>query len=639
MKKLSLNIIFFTSLIFCIGSAESVFAQLSADSTSFFFPLNKVNRLQISSNKHLNTLNFRGNIFYKKQVGKVNFAVDGGYSSAYFFATQKSFRSSHLINTYADYSLFDWLAPGFYLKRSYYNDDQRLAISSAEVNQGMLYTKFKLKNIFNVISFGGISNNIQAGLNDTGPIYGVEGNIYQLGMEDLNINGRFHYSNEDISPRKNSLRNVSFILQTLGNKVFRNYLSAGYDESRKDFYTSIDSALSSTFNVTNNIESRTETNYSIEDKFRVFLSKKSFFDITGNIRKKIVDRAKRYILPSLATTSSFDPTVNRLSINIAGSFSHREENLQLTVNGGFNSREETFTVKNIEGANDIFYSLRQDQESKKDNVSKLEFVTGTFKYNLSSKNILVFSLYQRKLKYDTPSEENFDDRDELLTMLRIRFTRKFNPFFTMHFNLEGSQNHLVYIFAERSSNNNIKRILKFNGEGVYRGKYVTSTNSAEVSANYTVYDFEDITQNYQSFAFRQFIAKDSSSIRISPLFTFTTFAYTKISEQGEFSWKSFSEKPFQYRSEIYAEPSLFMTIKLFNIGVGLRYYELKNYNYSLLQLTPVSDYSSLGPSLKIVTPFSKYIQLSFYGWYEFVNLDNAKSKKQTNFNLSFYWNL
>ncbi len=622
-----------------MGLANSVIAQQSADSSSFFFPINKINRLQISSNKHLNTLNFRGNIFYKKDFGNVNYAVDGGYSSAYFFATQKSFRSSHLINTYADYSFYNWLASGFYLKRSYYNDDQRLAISSAEVNQGMLYTKIKLRNIFNIISFGGISNNIQAGLNDSGPIYGVEGNIYRLGIEDLDFNGRFHFSNEDISPRKNSLRNINFILKTVGNNIFQNYLFAGFNETRKDFYTPIDSTLSSVFDVTNNIESRTESNYSIKDKFRVFLSKKSHFDISGKINKKNVARSKRYILSSLATTSTFDPIVNRLSINIVGAFSHIEEDLQVSVNGGFNSREETFTVKEIDGANDIFYSLRQNQESKKDNVSKLEFITGSLKYNLSSKNILYFSLYQRKLKYDTPSEENFDDRDELLTMLRLRFTRKFNPFFTMHFNLEGSQNHLVYIFAERSSNNNIKRILKFSGEGVYRGKYVTSKNSAEVSANYTVYDFEDITQNYQSYAFRQFIAKDSSSIRISRLFSINTFAYTKISEQGEFSWKSFSEKPFQYRSEIYAEPSLFLTYNLFNIGLGLRYYELKNYNYSLLQLTPVSDYSSLGPSLRIITPFSEIIRLSFYGWYEFVNKDNTPTQKQTNFNLSFYWNL
>ena len=75
-------------------------------------------------------------------------------------------------------------------------------------------------------------------------------------------------------------------------------------------------------------------------------------------------------------------------------------------------------------------------------------------------------------------------------------------------------NHIVYIYAEESANNNINRILRLSTGGTYSGANVSSTNSFEVSANYTVYDFEDLVPNYQSYSFRQFTAMDSSQNKI-----------------------------------------------------------------------------------------------------------------------------
>src|SRR5690606_30952532 len=112
-------------------------------------------------------------------------------------------------------------------------------------------------------------------------------------------------------------------------------------------------------------------------------------------------------------------------------------------------------------------------------------------FNFSPTDKLSFSLLQNKLRYDTPSKDNFDDRDELLSIARLRYSKMLNPFVETYVNLEGTYNHIVYLFSERSSNNNINRILRLSSGGNYRGKNVTSVNNFEVSANYTVYDFED----------------------------------------------------------------------------------------------------------------------------------------------------
>ncbi len=630
-----------TAALFFLFFALSIFvnAQSISDSSNYFFPSNKLNGIKVSSDKHLNTLNFRNDLFFNGNFGKINFAIDGKFSAAYFFSTQQSYRSSHVIKTFADYSLTNWLASGLLIKRSSYNDNQRLAISSAEVNQAMFYSKIVIPKIINITPIAGISQNSQAGTKDTGPIYGIEGNLKEQNYENLFINGRFHFSNEDISPRKNTLRNLLFQIRTANSQIFRNTLSASFDQARKDFYLPIEPALSETFGVNNNIESRTENNYLLNNNLKIFLSPKSRIVIDGSIKQKYVERQKRYVLPEIATLSTFDPTVSRLTMSINASFSHRTNDYNAFVKGGFNRREETFSVKNIPGANPIFYDLRQTQESNKDNVSALEYLTGSFRYKLGSRNTLSLSLYQRKLKYDTPSEDNFDDRDELLTMLRIGFRRKISPFFIYKLGLEVSQNHLVYIFAERSSNNNYKRILRLIGGGTYSGKRLISSNIAEVSANYTVYDFEDLTQNYQSFAFRQFFAKDSTSLLLNDFFSANFFGYIKISEQGEFSWKNFSEKPFQYRMEIYSEPDIKFNINIFTLGIGLRYYSLQTYDYSILQLFPVSDYRSIGPSVFASTPVSNKLALNFHGWYEFVQSGDNAEKTRANFTFSFYWML
>ena len=124
-------------------------------------------------------------------------------------------------------------------------------------------------------------------------------------------------------------------------------------------------------------------------------------------------------------------------------------------------------------------------------------------------------LFHRKLKYDTQSDENFDDRDELLSILRLYYVKGITPFFDLFFNLEGSLNKTVYLFAERSSNNNTRRVIKFSGGGDYKIGILRSKNEAIVSANYTVYDFEELNPNLSSFSFRQLYLKDSTQVKLS----------------------------------------------------------------------------------------------------------------------------
>ncbi len=250
----------------------------------------------------------------------------------------------------------------------------------------------------------------------------------------------------------------------------------------------------------------------------------------------------------------------------------------------------------------------------------------------------LLAFLQNKLRYDTPSEENFDDRDEILSILRLRYSRFLTPFFEAFVSTEGTYSHIVYLFSEKSSNNNINRVLKFAAGGNYTGKNVSSLNTFEVSANYTVYDFEDLNPNFKSFSFRQFTATDSSSIKIFKDLSLDNDGYLKLSEQGDFQWSSFSAQPTRYLEEIYAEPKIVYNLNGILLASGIRYFSLKAYNYKVQEKIPDSKYISIGPLMEIFFLIKKTLYFRIYGWYEFISANSAPNQEQANFTMQMNWN-
>ena len=174
---------------------------------------------------------------------------------------------------------------------------------------------------------------------------------------------------------------------------------------------------------------------------------------------------------------------------------------------------------------------------------------------------------------------------------------------------------------------------------MYRGKYVSTLNSFEVSANYTVYDFEDINPNYRSYSFRQFTAMDSSLIKITRRLSFIHYGYVKLSEQGDLKWASFSTHPTRYLEEIYSEPKLGVKYNgSLELRLGLRIYSLDTYNFKDNIKVIDSKYLSLGPSTEVILAMNSSLSLNFYGWYEFISMSSGPDKQQANMAFQMNWN-
>ncbi len=616
-----------------------LYAQVSGDSLSFLTSnyTNKV--LATNLEKQLNTTNLNSLLRYNYSTDNFFVGISEQYKSTVIKLRSKNIRDEQNFSLFGEYSLLPLLKIGLLTNNNIYSDDRKIGINEASLLNSSLYAKFYLFENLRIIPFGGFSINKQVGEDDRGSIYGTEALFNYIPEDDFQLDANLKFQNEDISPRKNTLRFVNVSLNNSVGNNFSNLVTAKYSEVRKDFYFDSDSLLLSTYNINHNIQSRTEKSYLLTD--RIFLapvSRNVSFNLNGKVFWREIDRDTRYFLLSNISPSTFDSKIEEFKLNFNGNLIYRSKKINGMLKIEYSEREKKHKAKNINNANNIFFEKRQELETGKNNKSQLTVLATSWIYNLSAKDKINLSLLHRKLIYDTPSEANFDDRDELLTIFRLKYMRKLNPVFSWFVNLEGSINHIVYIFAERSSNNNIRRVLKLSSGGNFNNKTVSSENVFEVSANYTVYDFEDIIPNVKSFVFRQFAFRDSTQINFLPDAALEFEGYVKLSEQGNFRWTSFSSKPERFLAEYFALPKVTVKKNELEFGAGLRLFSLTTFRYNDNNIKyKSSNYFSIGPVTQLGYKILDNLNIAIYGWYEFITTESSDKKETANLSMKIDW--
>jgi hypothetical protein len=619
-------------------SVDYLQAQSEIDSLQFILVKNPPNILSTKLDKQLNTYYLTSKLFYNQAFDKFSFDVTENYNSTYIKSADKSIRDEHFFSASTAYKVTPFLKLGLMGNNSILSDNRKIEINQASVSNAMIFSDLTPGEKIHISPFFGYSQNRQIGENDYGFIYGGEGLLDNYDISNFNLSSQLRFRNEDISPRKNLIRFFNLIANSTFNENVSNYISTGYSQNRKDFYYSADSIISNEYNITNNIQSRNETSYLLQDGLTYNNFIKNFgLDLTGTLNWRNIDRDTRYHPLQVLSNSVFDSRIEELKFEVESNLSYASSAFTGRFRINYQERDEKHIAKNFLNTSSLFFDERQDIENQKNNNSARAAVSFMGDWNVSDRDKISLSIYQNKLRYDTPSQDNFDDRDELLSIFRLRYIHSLTPFFSSFVTAEGTQSHVVYIFSEKSSNNNINRILKFSAGGDYHGKNVSSINGFEVSANYTVYDFRDLVPNLRSFSFRQFTATDSSTIRLSKKFSFKNYGYIKLSQQGELNWSAFAEKPTRYLQEIYAEPKIIMKYSNISFGLGSRIFSLKTFNYDGKKKVKDSDYLSIGPLTEIIWLVENSIYLKIYGWYEFITLSTS-GHEQANLSFEVNWN-
>ena len=614
-------------------------AQTRIDSLEFLKPTSKYNLLSSKLDKQLNTYYLNSGIIFSKRISDLSFGVNEDYKSSYIRGVEKTVRDEHHFSLNMNYELSKKISIGLIGNNSILSDNRTLEINQSSISNLILFSRLKPLKGISVAPFTGYSNNRQIGENDYGLVYGFEAGGENINLADFEFETDLKLKNEDISPRKNLLRYLNLnAINYFERNIFNNF-NIKYYQARKDFYINADSLTSAQFSIKNNIQSRTESGYLLQnrfffDEFLDFL----IFDAIGKVSFRNIERTLKYKSSNAQSSSIFDSQIDELKLELDASLGYRSRKFNSSLRFTMNERDEKHKAIRFQGINEAFFNQREESEQQKNNTSNYATLSFDGDLNISEVDKITLSLYQSKLKYDTPSSLNDDDRDEILSIARFGYYRRLNPFFTGFVNAEVSYAHTVYIFASRSSNNNINRTIRLKTGGEYSGTKISSYNSFEVSANYTVYDFEDLTSPLKSYSFRQFTAFDSTTAKISSNTSMFVFAYVKLSEQGILNWNSFSEKPTRALREIFIEPRFIVYKFNSSFSLGVRYFSLGTFNYKGKDLDLDSEYRSIGPTTAIQSRLFKKLLISLAGYYEFITLTNSNNKQQATINFSISWN-
>lgn len=615
-----------------------VFTQYDKDSLSFYFQADSKNILSTKFSKQLNIFYLNNILNYKTKFRNIFFSVDEIYNSTLIKVQDKSIKDEQYFKFLSGYNFSDVFSLGLAANNNILSDSRKIEINSASVSNIFLYGKYNpFENSYFASSIG-YSNNRQIGENNFGLIYGIEGLINQFKLSEMEIYSSFRFRNEDISPRKNTLRDAKLSFSNNFNPDIRNTISLNFNEFRKDFFYQADTITAADFLIKNNIQSRTENFYFLEENFYYKnIIENVSLNLIGTIFWRTVNRDTRYKSLNIKSSSLFDSKINELKFDFEQNLFYKSSFINGIFKIIYSERNETHSVNNIEGTNPIFYDQRVEQENLKNNYAQRFLLLTSVSFLVSDNDKIYFNFLQNKLKYDTQSKNNFDDRDEILTIIRLRYVRKINPFFDFISSAEGNLNHIVYIFSQKSSNNNLNRVIKLNLGGNYTGKNFISYNGFEVSANYTVYDFEDLNPNYKSYSYRQFSINDSSTFSISNKIYFKFVGYLKLSEQAELKWQNFTTKPKRFLEEIFYHPQIFYTYQNFLFGLGFRHFSLKTFNYQKENKIIDEYYSSNGPSTEISINIFKRLNISLIGFYEVIEQQTNQIYELTNLSFEINW--
>ncbi|MCU7491862.1 MAG: hypothetical protein HF312_03995 [Ignavibacteria bacterium] len=635
-----------TGIIFIliILLSASAFAQSNPDSLSFSTSLWERNLFSTKFDKLLSTYNLGTSLNFGRRFGKLFFGINESYNSTLIQGSPKNIKDEQYLSFITEYPLTGYMSLGVQANNDILSDNRKIDLNQASILNGSFYMKLSPLDRVYVTPSIGYSNNNQIGEYDYGAIYGIEGLADNLSLPEMSISSLFKFQNEDISPRKNTIRMFNASVNNDLGGPFGNILGAYYVQNRKDFYFSADSISAAQFHIINNIQSRIETNYFLQDRFLYNKASDEFsFELAGRAIWRNVDRDTRYRVLSITSPSLFDVRVDEFRLELESNTAYRTSIFDGAFRMSYSERDEKHVVKKIEETN-VFqqeeriksYEERVRLEGQKNNIATKITLSLTGNLRLSETDLLTLSLFHNKLRYDTPSEENFDDRDELMSIFRVLYLKKLTHYFDTFLNLEANLNHVVYVFAERSSNNNFMRFLKLSTGGDYRGPAITSRNTFEVSANYTVYDYEDVSQNFRSFSFRQMSMQDSTTIMLAKKLAFNVFGYLKFSEQGDFNWDRFAGKPARNLEEIYFEPKVSYRFNGLSLGTGIRYLTLKTFSFQNKIKKRESDYRSIGPVTEVLLLLNQRLNLRLYGWYEFIRADRAR-RELPNMNMQLNW--
>lgn len=498
---------------------------------------------------------------------------------------------------------------------------------------GNIGLQYKPVNIVKIESILGYKFDVRYDQTDHGAMYGFNVNTPYLNLSEYYNKFDFSLQGEDFGSRENRDLNFRYCV----NKDFytdtSDSLVISYTKKRRDNYNSgdgnilyIESLYQDIANIFHTLRYRVSDIVKLQVKSD-FTSRKtqvSKLDTPGTTES----RAKRDI-------SSFNEISLRLST----------DRLQESIRLSYSTQNQKTEVPD---------SLKSSPFS-----FLFSYVSPDFKSSrLTLSNVLNYSFFKRDtlfsnfgislFRYDTPEELNFDDRDELRINASLSEVHYFSPILKLRLNASVNLKHLVFIFGEKSANNNWMRIFRLNPEITYRpDNKFKWYQSYEVLANYVDYDFEEQFNpiDIRSYVFRKFTMLHLINREINKKMSINVNYKLELEENGKFIWDKWTEVLIATRNNHYSK--IYLNYEIFSGATvslgGVFYKRTEQYhitdNSTGSARSSLNDYISYGPSLEVnYHPHSKLL-FTFTGTRRKIDRVNQNSYFISNITMDMSWYL
>lgn len=592
------------------------------------------NNLSMGYDKNINTHRWDANIFYKSSFAGFDFQFDERFKSSLIRTHNNIIRDEQSVDFYTKYKISSPLKTSLKISSLLISDNQGIGISSIAshlVHGGFEYAPFS-KFLFEPMV--GLRIDRQINEQDAGVSYLLSAKTVDLQMGGFNTFLNGVYQVDRLDPRYLETQNLMLRLDKIFFERTRNVLNIAYKNYQRDFYFAADTAVQSKFNTANNIEKRTEHFYLVQDTLDYDISNRLLFSANGLVLVRNIQKSIKY---KPVAGRYFDNVIDDFRIEGAAQLVFQPSNsLKGLVQIFYGERDVIHAIKKDDQISQSAFDSRKRDEEKKNNYSRRLTLTANVEINLTNSDRVSLTGSSSILRYDTPSKLNDDDRDELWMAYNITTYHNINRYLFAQIAVDANLSHVVYLLGTRSANNNWNRILRLSPRIQYiPSKYFSTTNTFEVLANYTVYDFEDLQVPVKSFSFRQFSFIDSTRISITPRIGFDWYSYISLYERGVLNWKAFKGRPINYfEDQTYMLQAFYKATADLLFSSGIRYFSQKRFGYVGKTKQIDTHLQSIGPVALITFFFRPKIELIVKGWHERIEFTNTQLRYSTNLTMS-----
>jgi hypothetical protein len=649
--NLSLQLLRFSTIVLVIEYSLHPCTLAQVEPKPFSLDTSRIiqeqtNIAALGFDKNLSTYQWSGVVNLKTLLGPLSVDVDERYRSTIISTQRKLIRDEQIFNFGIKHPVSEHISLVARANNFVLSDDQRLIEGSRQsvttASSNAVYGGVEVEIVPRLFAepLVGARFDNQIGIRDKGVSYTLS--TWTPGLEFDGYRTLFagRFQQDRLEPRTLERRSLAMNVEKVFVAGTRDTLGIEYTSNQRDFYFSADTTTSATFNVSHNIERRVEELLAISNLLEYRVADRTVLTLYGNLSSRNIVRRYRY--RPVTAASLLNTRIEEFRLGGTAQIKYViADDVSTAVELHFNERDESHTVERddrIPSDTD----KRQLEEAKKDNVARRSMLAGLFDARISHSDTILFSGSASILRYDTPHPGNFeerDDRDELLYSLNLTTLHRINSYVHLRVTADVTLAHLVYLSGLRSGDNAWNRVFRLAPRVHYvPSKYFSTTNTFEVLANYTVYDFENTPFArfaQTSSAFRQFALIDSTRWNFTPRLAWEGFVHVRLYQRGELRWSEFKERPLNYfedktfigRIEFAPEPRLILS-------VGIRYFSQMRFSYAEGTRVFESILKSIGPVGRVQWEVGERSQIIIDGWRERQTQDNAPSRSFTNLTLA-----